>query len=114
MDLALLVDSLDGDDGLIGSEPSEASSDIILVSNDAVAVRLDQDNDGEDADFEVSTQSGVIFNVDESGTILLKPTDSPDTCIGSTAGSLYYDASIGDFCICRGSGWKQLSGGADC
>lgn len=67
-DPALVVDSALGDDGTIASRSWKPSSDIILVSNDAVAIRLDQDKDGEDADFEIIDKDGaLIFNVDESG-----------------------------------------------
>jgi hypothetical protein len=113
-DLSLLVGNRSGDDGFIGSDPDQASSDIILLSNDAVAVRLDQDANGEDADFEVAANGGVVFNVDESGTIRLTPTDTPEACSAAIAGSLYFDLSLGELCICRTTTWKQITTGADC
>jgi hypothetical protein len=64
------ADTTLGDDGRIVSEPSYASSDIILTSNDTVRVDLDQDNNGEDADFEIHNgDDTLIFNVDESGSV---------------------------------------------
>ena len=55
------------DDGLILSEPSEPGSDIVLVSNDAVAVVLDE-NDDEDGHFVVyNGTENLVFSVDESG-----------------------------------------------
>ncbi len=57
------------DDGRIVSDPSFPGSDIWLDSNDAVVVRLDVDNSGEDSDFQVQNAAGdVIFNVDDGGT----------------------------------------------
>jgi hypothetical protein len=59
-----------GDDGILVSDPAFASSDIILRSNDTVRIDLDDDADGEDADFEIHDSTGAtIFNVDESGTV---------------------------------------------
>ena len=59
-----------GDDGRIHSDPQYVSSDIILVSNDVVSLYLDQDGDGEDADFLVyDKDDNLIFGVDESGDV---------------------------------------------
>jgi hypothetical protein len=63
---------LSGDDttggGRIYSDPAYSSSDIVLVSNDAVRIDLDNDGDEADADFEIRNKDDtLIFNVDESG-----------------------------------------------
>ena len=64
-----------GDDGRIISDPQFASSDIIISSNDAVVIDLDENNDGEDADFQVRDRlNKVIFGVDESGNAALAGT----------------------------------------
>jgi hypothetical protein len=58
------------DNGTIRSDPDYTSSDIFLISNDAVVVRLDYDGDGEDAEFLVRDKDGTtVFEVDESGAI---------------------------------------------
>jgi len=72
------ADTTTGDDGIISSSPAYASSDIILVSNDGIRVELDNDGDGEDADFEIIDRTGnKIFNVDESGTVSADGTFNP-------------------------------------
>ncbi|MFQ5854547.1 MAG: hypothetical protein ACE5LU_02730 [Anaerolineae bacterium] len=62
------ADTLLGDDGRIYSDPTYSSSDIYLIVNDGVRIDLDEDGDGEDADFEIRDKdNNLIFNVDESG-----------------------------------------------
>jgi hypothetical protein len=57
------------DDGRIHSDPAFSSSDLLLVSNDAVSIYLDNDGSGEDADFQVfDRDDNLIFNVDDGGT----------------------------------------------
>jgi hypothetical protein len=69
-DLVLGGSSAASDDGRIFSDTAYASSDIWLHSNDAVVVKLDSDDSGEDSDFEIRDASdAVIFDVDESGTV---------------------------------------------
>ncbi|MBI5028980.1 MAG: hypothetical protein HZB51_00535 [Chloroflexi bacterium] len=64
------ADSTQGDDGILSSDPTYASSDLILRTNDGIRVELDHDGNGEDADFEINNKdSTVIFNVDESGDV---------------------------------------------
>jgi len=64
------ADTTLGDDGRILSDPNYPSSDIHVISNDGIRVDLDQDGDGEDADFEIRNASDtLIFNVDESGAV---------------------------------------------
>jgi hypothetical protein len=59
-----------GDDGRLTSDPDYASSDLIFISNDTVRIDLDNDGDGEDADFEIyDKDNNIIFNVDESGAV---------------------------------------------
>ena len=59
-----------GDDGRLTSDPAYPSSDLVFVSNDTIRLDLDNDADGEDADFEIYNGSNTnIFNVDESGTV---------------------------------------------
>ena len=70
-----------GDDGKIFSEPSYASSDIYLVANDGVRIDLDNDGNGEDADFEIRDKDdNLIFDVDESGEVCAKGSFSPGGC----------------------------------
>jgi hypothetical protein len=68
--LAGNADTLYGDDGRLYSDPNYPSSDIHILANDGVRIDLDQNYDGEDADFEVRNgQDALIFNVDESGDV---------------------------------------------
>ena len=48
-----------GDDGKIYSDPAYASSDIYLITNDGLRIDLDNDGDGEDADFEIRDKNGT-------------------------------------------------------
>lgn len=62
------------DDGVIMSDPFYTGSDIILVSNDAVVVKLDNDNN-EAGQFEIRRgNNDVVFSVDESGNVKLNGT----------------------------------------
>jgi hypothetical protein len=64
------ADTVTGDDGRIASDPAYASSDIVLITNDTIRIDLDNDADGEDADFEIYDGDNTrIFNVDESGAV---------------------------------------------
>jgi len=59
-----------GDDGAIYSDPDYTSSDIFLITNDGLAIVLDKNGDGEDADFGIHDKDNkLIFNVDESGDV---------------------------------------------
>lgn len=69
-DLVLGGSSAASDDGRIVSDPSYSSSDIILTSNDALAIQLDSDNSGEDSDVEIRNKdNNLIFNFDESSEL---------------------------------------------
>ncbi|MFQ5594631.1 MAG: hypothetical protein ACE5HA_10835 [Anaerolineae bacterium] len=69
------ADTLLGDDGRIYSDPFYSSSDIYLIVNDGVRIDLDEDGDGEDADFEIRDKdNNLIFNVDESGNTWARGT----------------------------------------
>ncbi len=64
------ADSSTGDDGNLASDPDYASSDLVLKSNDTIRLELDNDGDGEDADFEIRDAADtLLFNVDESGAV---------------------------------------------
>jgi hypothetical protein len=64
------ADTTVGDDGKIYSDPDYPSSDIFLITNDGIGIVLDNDGDGEDADFEIRDKDNKrIFNVDESGDV---------------------------------------------
>ncbi len=66
------ADQTNEDDGIVRSDPAYPSSDIFLVSNDAIRFDLDKDGNGEDADFEIFNNNDVkIFNVDESGDVTM-------------------------------------------
>ncbi|MDX1548201.1 MAG: hypothetical protein R3247_14480, partial [Rhodothermales bacterium] len=64
-------DALFGDIGILGSDPTLPSSDLLLVSNDAVAVLLDADGSDEAAHFSVA--AGLLttpaFEVDLDGKV---------------------------------------------
>ena len=63
-------DTLFGDDGVISSDPAFDSSDLWLVSNDAVAIFLDADESGETSEFIVADAGfDAAFQVDLSGTV---------------------------------------------
>jgi hypothetical protein len=65
------ADTTLGDDGILSSDPELSSSDIILKSNDTIRLDLNNDNDVEDADFEIRNQDDtLIFNVDDSGAVV--------------------------------------------
>jgi hypothetical protein len=90
------ADTTYGDDGKIYSDPNYASSDIYLISNDTLRIDLDQDYDGEDADFEIRNGAdALIFNVDNDGTVTFGGT-----------GIAAYPRPAYD------SGWVTLSPGA--
>ncbi|MGD2156685.1 MAG: hypothetical protein PVG32_07400 [Anaerolineales bacterium] len=60
-----------GDDGVLTSDPDYTSSDIVIKSNDTIRLDLDNDNDGEDADFEIRNgENDLIFDVDDSGAVV--------------------------------------------
>lgn len=62
------------DDGRIYSDPSRSSSDIFLVSNDAVIVQLDADNN-ESGHFQVQDHTGAaVFQVAETGEVRVNGT----------------------------------------
>lgn len=64
-------DSEDGDDGILVSDPEYTSSDIILKSNDAVVVELDDDNN-ESGHFIIRNGiNNTIFQVNEQGQVLV-------------------------------------------
>ncbi len=64
------ADTAGGDDGRLTSDPDYPSSDLIFTSNDTVRFDLDNNADGEDADFEIyDKDNNIIFNVDESGAV---------------------------------------------
>ncbi|MGD8466236.1 MAG: hypothetical protein PVI09_20450 [Anaerolineae bacterium] len=66
------------DDGVLTSDPSYASSDIVIKSNDTVRIDLDNEMGGEDADFEIRNASDtLIFDVDETGAVLLGGSGVP-------------------------------------
>jgi hypothetical protein len=68
--LAGNAETSSGDDGRLSSDPAYPSSDLVFVSNDTIRLDLDNDANGEDADFEIYDRNNHnIFNVDESGTV---------------------------------------------
>lgn len=59
-------------DGMIHSDPQDASSSILLNANGSVAIQLDADNNTSEA-FTIADGSGsVIFQVLEAGAVLVK------------------------------------------
>ncbi len=68
-DLVLGGDGNSTDDGRIKSDPAYASSDVFLISNDAVQVELDDDSN-EDGNFYILNGANTtVFNVNESGNM---------------------------------------------
>ncbi len=65
------ADTVHGDDGRITSDPRYPSSDLNFVTNDGIRVDLDENGDGEDADFGIRDKDdNLIFQVDESGDVI--------------------------------------------
>ena len=63
--------SLFGDNGVLSSDPTYSSSDLMIRSYDGVFIQLDDDND-ESGEFEIYNSAGVsVFGVDESGNVSL-------------------------------------------
>ena len=59
----------------IFSNPFSSGSDIWLHTNDAVVIKLDSDKSGDDSDFFIfDKDDNIIFDVDESGTVLVNGT----------------------------------------
>jgi hypothetical protein len=70
-DLILAGDSSSQDNGTICSDPAYPSSDIVVRVNDTVRIDLDDDGDGEDADFEIRDKDdNLIFDVDDGGAVV--------------------------------------------
>ncbi len=77
------ADTTVGDDGAIYSDPRYTSSDIFLISNDGIRIDLDNDGDGEDADFAIRDKDNkIIFNVDESGDMSASGTKTAVVAAG--------------------------------
>jgi hypothetical protein len=94
--LAGNADTTSGDDGVLTSDPTYASSDLVFLTNDGIRIVMDNDRDGEDADIEVHDKDGnVIFNIDESGTVTF-----------GGAGIAAFPRPTYD------SGWRNISPGA--
>ena len=61
-----------GDNGVIMSDPNYPNSDMLLIANDAVVIKIDN-NENSSGNFNVQDGDGdVLFQVDESGTVSLK------------------------------------------
>jgi len=71
-DLVLGANSSSDDNGVIASEPSQSSSDIVLRTNDTVRIDLNADGSHEDADFEIWAGNERIFNVDDAGVVTVR------------------------------------------
>ena len=80
------------DDGRILSDPAYTSSDIYLVSNDAIVLDLDSDDD-EDGDLEVRNSSATtILKASENGNVHLGINAGDTTAI--TVGDRYRDNAV--------------------
>ncbi len=63
------ANSASADEGVISTDPRYAGSDMWLMSNDAVIIRLDQD-DNEQGQFEIRNGTNVtVFDVQEDGSV---------------------------------------------
>ena len=48
-------------------------------------------------------------------TLMMTPTDTPDpSCATAVEGTLYYDDSMSELCICNGTNYIQIDGGGNC
>jgi len=70
------TDATDDDDGRIYSDPDRAGRDILLVSNDAVQVELDNDNDGSGHFWILNSANTTVFAVNENGDMTAIGTKS--------------------------------------
>jgi len=89
-------DQLFGDDGIIASDPNLPSSDLLLVSNDAVAVMLDADNGDDTLSEFIVIDSGFdeAFRVNLDGAVTTgNVTLENDLGQGTTLeeGGVYHD-----------------------
>lgn len=85
-------DSGNDDDGRILSDPAYSSSDIYMISNDAIMLDLDNDND-EDGDLEVRNSNlDTILKASENGNVHLGIDAGGSTVI--TVGDRYRDNAI--------------------
>jgi hypothetical protein len=104
-----------GDDGRIYSDPFYPSSDIHLIVNDGIRIDLDQDGDGEDADFEIRNKDDtLILNVDESGAFTIRNSANSVVFNVSANGTVTFGrAGIAAFPRpAYNSGWVTLGLGA--
>jgi hypothetical protein len=89
------------DDGRILSDPAFTSSDIYLISNDAILLDLDDDND-EDGDLEVrNSGKSTILKASENGNVHLGIDAGAATAI--TVGDRYRDNAV--------VAWAKILGG---
>ena len=63
------ADTTAGDNGIIKSDPSYPSSDIVLITNDNIRIDLNNDVSSETAEFEIYYNGSRVFQVDESGNV---------------------------------------------
>ena len=99
--LAGIASGGNDDDGRILSDPAYASSDIYLISNDAILLDLDSDDD-EDGDLEVrNSNSTTILKASENGNVHMGINAGEAMTI--TVGDRYRDNGI--------VAWAKIAGG---
>jgi hypothetical protein len=95
-DLILGGKSDSNDNGVISSDPAFAGSDIIIHSNDAVAIYLDR-NDDEAGHLEVKNGDGsLIFRLDEQGGVLVKDDEGQELFNLSKTGGAQFNVGGAD------------------
>ncbi len=68
--LAGRSDSAPGDDGVLASDPARPDSDLLIQTNDWLAIQLDADNSGNPtAGFSVERNGAKLFQMDKDGNL---------------------------------------------
>ena len=69
---SLILEPNVGDDAVISSNPSDSGGDLFLESNDAVIVRIDNNNNGSGNFFVYDDDGTNLFQVTQAGNVLVK------------------------------------------
>jgi hypothetical protein len=74
-DVVLAATSEGEDNGNLYSDPDYASSDLVLYTNDDIAIHLDENDDESGSTFTVNNSANtIVFSVNESGTVQVNGT----------------------------------------
>lgn len=118
----LTYDGMGGDESVIESDQSMAGSDLWLISNDAIVLALDHNND-EEGHLEVKNGEGsTVAYIDENGTLNISGeinhsegggANMIPICYGSISSVGIADTGSGNFIVLLGSGfifWIEILG----